>query len=179
MMMLDHLQSLSRFNQAMNEKIFQTALQLPAAVPEQDKGAFFGSIMGTLNHMVVTDTCWLKRFRAHPAKFAALAPLDEVAFPDWYDTRMAPTLALLFERRKRLDAMIIQWTDELQAEDLAYPLPYQNMRGKDFCKPFGHLALHLFHHQIHHRGQVTTMLSQENLHVDGTGVLPFVPEGDG
>lgn len=177
MLILDHLRILARYNQAMNEKIYATARRLPETALEADKGAFFGSIMGTLNHMVVTDICWLKRFRAHPAKMSALEPLDEIPWPDWYNTTMAATLEGLHAKRQNLDEIIINWAEQLQDADMEHPLEYKNMQGKEFCKPFGHLALHLFNHQIHHRGQVTTLLSQEGIHVEGTGVLPFVPDG--
>jgi uncharacterized damage-inducible protein DinB len=174
---LDHLRALARYNKAMNEKVYALARQLPEATVEADKGSFFGSIIATLNHMVVTDICWLKRFRAHPAGMKALESLGEIPWPDWYNTRMAATFKGLYGQRQHLDEIIINWADQLQEADMEHSLQYQNMQGKEFRKPFGHLALHLFNHQIHHRGQVTTLLSQEGLHVEGTGVLPFVPAG--
>jgi uncharacterized damage-inducible protein DinB len=90
---------------------------------------------------------------------------------------MAATLADLYARRKNLDEIIIDWAHQLQESDMAHPLQYQNTQGEHYCKPFGHLALHLFNHQVHHRGQATTLLSQQGIHVEGTGVLPFVADG--
>jgi uncharacterized damage-inducible protein DinB len=176
MMMLDHLRMLARFNKAMNEKVYGAAQRLPEETIVADKGAFFGSIMGTLNHLLVADISWLKRFREHPAHFPALEPLDSIAWPEWYDAAMAPTIKELDEKRQQLDDMIVAWTDELKKADIEHSLAYRNMQGKQFCKPFGHLALHLFNHQIHHRGQVTTLLSQQGENVEGTGMLSFVPD---
>lgn len=173
-MILDHLRALAYFNKAMNDKVYGAARQLPEATVEADQGAYFGSIFGTLNHLVVADTAWLKRFSAHPSIPAALQPLAEVPWPDWYDTRMAASLDALSARRHALDDIIIDWAHELQASDLDHPLQYQNTQGQPFCKPFGHLALHLFNHQIHHRGQATTLLSQQGIPIEGTGMLPFV-----
>ncbi|MEX0603561.1 MAG: DinB family protein [Marinobacter sp.] len=175
-MILNHLRALAYFNKAMNDKVYGAARQLPEATVDADKGAFFSSIFGTLNHLVVADTAWLKRFRAHPASPAALQPLDAVPWPDGYSTRMAATLADLYARRQNLDEIIIDWAHQLQESDMAHPLQYQNTQGKPFCKPFGHLALHLFNHQIHHRGQATTLLSQQGIRVEGTGLLPFVAD---
>jgi len=177
MIILDHLRALAHFNKAMNDKVYDAAGQLSEAAVEADKGAYFGSIFGTLNHLVVADTAWLKRFSAHPTSPAALQPLADVAWPDWYDTRMAATLEALSARRQTLDEIIIDWAHQLQESDMDHPLQYQNTQGESFCKPFGHLALHLFNHQIHHRGQATTLLSQQGIHVEGTGVLPFVEDG--
>lgn len=173
-MLITHLRSLSRHNQAMNEKVYTAALRLPPEEVVADRGAFFGSIQGTLNHMMVTDICWLKRFGGHPSSFSALEPLDNTPWPDWYDTPLYDSLEALYQARQNLDQMIVNWTEELKDADLEHVLSYQNMRKKPFQKPFFHLALHLFHHQIHHRGQVSTLLSQAGEHIDGTGVLPYV-----
>ncbi len=71
----------ARYNQWMNDKLYQAAARLPEAVLQQDRGAFFGSLFGTLNHIVVADTLWLQRFGQHPANFAALQPLQAMAAP--------------------------------------------------------------------------------------------------
>lgn len=66
--MNSHLALLADYNQWMNRKLYDAAATLPPADLVADRGAFFKSILGTLNHLVVADTIWLKRFRAHPSR---------------------------------------------------------------------------------------------------------------
>ncbi len=63
----EHFELLATYNQWMNAKIYEAAERLPAADLVKDRGAFFGSILGTLNHILVADMIWLKRFATHPA----------------------------------------------------------------------------------------------------------------
>ena len=64
---LDHFTLLAEYNGWMNAKLYAAAARLTPAVLNADRGAFFHSILGTLNHIVVGDTIWLKRFATHPA----------------------------------------------------------------------------------------------------------------
>jgi len=76
MSLKDHCQMLASYNQWMNAKIYEAARRLDASELARDRGAFFGSILGTLNHLIVGDTIWLKRFATHPS---CLSSLKEVA----------------------------------------------------------------------------------------------------
>src|SRR5690554_5695870 len=76
MSLKDHFELLSNYNQWMNSKVYEAAAHLSATDLAKDRGAFFGSILGTLNHIVVGDTVWLKRFAIHPS---CLNSLREVA----------------------------------------------------------------------------------------------------
>ena len=51
-----------------------------------------------------------------------------------------------------------------------------NFKKEEHCKNFGCLILHVFLHQIHHRGQVTTLLSQENIDFGETDLPEIVPD---
>ena len=60
--MRDHFQLMADYNRWMNGNLHRAAAALPADALDAPRGAFFGSILGTLNHLVVADTVWLKRF---------------------------------------------------------------------------------------------------------------------
>ena len=64
---------LARYNEWMNNKLYEAAATLPAGELAAGRGAFFGSLQATLNHIAVADTIWLKRFAAHP-RLAAVLP---------------------------------------------------------------------------------------------------------
>ena len=98
---------LARYNQWMNRKLIVAAAALPGDELDRDRGAFFGSVLGTLNHLVVADTIWLKRLSAHPSCAAPLAPLDDIPLPASLDARPCPTLDTLRVRRETLDALFV------------------------------------------------------------------------
>lgn len=72
-----HLELLAAYNEWMNAKVYEAAARLSLYEIELDRLAYFKSIWGTLNHIAVADTLWLQRFAAHPANYAALAPLRQ------------------------------------------------------------------------------------------------------
>lgn len=171
---LSQLALLARYNQWMNDKLYQAAARLPEADLQRDTGAFFGSVFGTLNHIVVADTLWLQRYRQHPAGFPALQPLQDIAQPASLNGLLFDQLPALSARRQLLDSVIIQLCAELQDKDLDQPLAYHNTHGVAQCKNFHALLLHLFNHQTHHRGQATTLLSQLGEDVGVTDLLALI-----
>lgn len=72
---------LAQYNETVNRRLYDAAAALPPGEVRADRGAFFGSLLGTLNHLVVGDTIWLARFADHPSAFRALAPLRGVPPP--------------------------------------------------------------------------------------------------
>ena len=75
-----------------------------------------------------------------------------------------------------MDSVITHFIKEAQEEDFAYNLTYTNTKGKTFKKQFGHLVQHLFNHQTHHRGQVSTLLNQQGIDIGSTDLLMLIPE---
>jgi uncharacterized damage-inducible protein DinB len=172
--MLEQIQLLARYNQVMNKQIYNTAAQLPAAELELDRGAFFRSITGTLNHIYVADIIWLQRFATHSANHLALHPVSQLERPGSLRTILYADFDKLFSARTSLDQTILDWTTEISASDLDYLLSYHNMKGEPGTKKFVSLVLHFFNHQTHHRGQVTTLLSQLGLDVGVTDLLELI-----
>lgn len=172
----DHFELLAAYNQWMNSKVYKAAGHLGAKELAKDRGAFFSSILGTLNHILVGDTIWLKRFATHPSCHTSLrevanlpkpSSLDEIVFEDFTD---------LFEQRVWLDRQISCWIDELSESDLDLVLSYYNIKGIPASKRFSNLVLHFFNHQTHHRGQVSALLSQAGEDIGVTDLLTLIPE---
>ena len=69
-----------------------------------------------------------------------------------------------------------QFINELQEIDLSQSLTYTNTKGVSFSKPFSQLLLHLFNHQTHHRGQVTTLLNQMTIDIGETDLLMLIDD---
>jgi uncharacterized damage-inducible protein DinB len=98
-----------------------------------------------------------------------------IAAPTGLAHQYSEDLDTLRAHRVRLDAIIDALAAELSDADLAQPLAYKNSRG-EFRKQFGSLLLHFFNHQTHHRGQISTLLSQAGVDIGVTDLLEWIPE---
>jgi len=170
-MQKENFQLSAKYNQWMNEKLFAAAAQLSEHDLRQDRGAFFASVLGTLNHLMVGDIVWLKRFATDPEKFRSLDSIRKTASPESLESQLYDDLKSLHAARQKLDADIISFCDEVGEEQLSEKLDYQNFQGNSFRNQLGLLVQHLFNHQIHHRGQITTLLSQAGIDVGPTDLL--------
>ena len=169
---------MAKYNRWMNERVFEAAARLSAAELAADKRAFFGSILGTLNHIAVADTIWLHRYGQHRASFVTLLGLSEFPRPTSLRQTIAAELPGLREYRHRLDELIVAWVAELTPENLSSKLPYTNMAGATSSKGFCAVLQHFFNHQTHHRGQVSTLLFQSGVDVGVTDLLTIIPNSD-
>jgi len=176
MSLKDHFELLSVYNQWMNSKIYEAAGQLSAAELAKDRGAFFGSILGALNHIVVGDTIWLKRFATHPSCLDLLREVAGLQNPTNLNQMVFNDFGGLSEHRTLLDGMIINWIAELSEGDLDFILSYHNTKGVPANKRYSSQALHFFNHQTHHRGQVSTLLSQAGVNIGVTDLLAQIQE---
>jgi uncharacterized damage-inducible protein DinB len=170
---------MAHYNRWMNERMYEAAASLDAATLSADRGAFFGSILGTLNHIAVADTIWLHRFARHEVGFTTLAALTDFPQPTSLTQPLASDLASLRAYRQLLDALIERWVAELTPAHLAGTISYSNMAGVPSSRSFGALLQHFFNHQTHHRGQASTLLFQAGVDVGVTDLLALIPRSDG
>jgi uncharacterized damage-inducible protein DinB len=138
----------ARYNRWANMTLYRVAAGCSAELLSQERGAFFHSILGTLNHLVVTDRMWLCRMQGNSPKGTKL---DEVLYYDFSD---------LWEARKELDASLLEFVVSLEEPTLAAPLAYQTSSGTPQSQPLHEILSHLFNHQTHHRGQAHDLLGQ-------------------
>lgn len=143
--------ALARYNAAANRRLYAACTTLDEAALRRDRGAFFGSIWGTLNHMMVVDRLWLTRFAGDDAPSIGL---DAAPFSD-FDA--------LATGRLLLDAQIERFVATLTPAFLAGSIGYLSVQGGRVEDPAAVLLLHFFNHQTHHRGQVHSLLSQAGL----------------
>ncbi|MCL1088411.1 damage-inducible protein DinB [Shewanella profunda] len=176
MSLKSHFELLATYNQWMNSKIYEAAGHLSETDLAKDRGAFFGSILGTLNHILVGDTIWLKRFATHPSCLNSLREVTELQNPTSLDQIVIDDLRSLFERRIWLDSKIIDWIAGLSESDLNFVLSYNNTKWVAANKRYSSLVLHFFNHQTHHRGQISTLLTQAGVDLGVTDLLAQIPE---
>ncbi len=160
----------SRYNRWMNDKLYGLAAKLSDEARKRDAGAFFESIHGTFNHLLVADRVWLARFRgvAVPSGFIApgIRSLDQDLYEDFAELR---------RERALTDDELSGWVSGLSAEQLMAPLVY-GRRGKTQESPLWWAVAHLFNHQTHHRGQITTLFTQQGYDPGVTDLFAMLRE---
>jgi len=166
-----YYQQFAHYNQWINMSIYSAAGKLNQEALSENRGAFFGSIIGTLNHILVGDIFWFKRFADHLANYRTLEYFRSVNKPASLDEMLHDELSNLLEVREHTDAVIVQFTSELTDEVIASTLKYQNSKDQKFNKNMGDLLLHVFNHQTHHRGQVSTLLYQAGIDIGVTDMV--------
>ena len=143
-----HFQTLALYNKLANQRLYEVCALLPDTELKKRREAFFGSIHGTLNHIMVGDRIWLSRFSSEEAPSTNL---DAILYEDFEELR---------EARRREDLRIEDFAAGLDEEFLGGEVRYVNNEGRAVEDPVDLLVAHFFNHQTHHRGQVHDMLTQ-------------------
>ncbi|MDO8179742.1 MAG: DinB family protein [Undibacterium sp.] len=175
MEMTKHLCLMADYNQLMNKKMLEAAAKLSAEALSEDRGAFFGSVIGTLNHIAVADTIWLTRFAPFLPAHRELNAILELGQPDSLGSVLFANLDAFIVRRKLLDKTLSTLAKSLTEPELSIAVSYTNSKGVASTKNFFSLLMHVFNHQTHHRGQVTTLLSQSGIDIGVTDLVAIVP----
>ena len=146
--MKDHYTSFAGYNAWANRRLYDAAAQLSDAEYRADKGAFFKSMHGTLNHLLTTDWVWMHRFTGQGASPTGL---DEIQHEHLADLRAA---------REAEDRRIIAYIDGLSEEQLKGVIRYRRVSTpEEFVQPLAPALAHWFNHQTHHRGQAHMILT--------------------
>lgn len=147
--MKQHFSMFALYNRWANERIYEAAARLDDADYRADQGAFFSSVHGTLNHLLVADRIWMHRFTNDGP---APTRLDEILFENHADLTFA---------RQDEDERIIDYVDELTAGALGDSITYRTIaKPADITQPLAPALAHFFNHQTHHRGQVHALLTR-------------------
>ncbi|MFD1341804.1 DinB family protein [Litorisediminicola beolgyonensis] len=161
--------TLARYNSWQNRQLREAVEGLTEADLIRDRGAHFGSILGTLNHLLWGDQIWMSRFDGGAGPGIPLAESPSLcARADLWATE-----------RFRTDARIMLWAEGLTAVELAGSMSWHSgATGRDVTRPVALCVLHMFNHQTHHRGQVHALLTAAGARAPVTD-LCFMSESDG
>ena len=156
--MKKHFQMFAAYNQWANRLVCEAAARLPDEDYRLNRGAFFGSVHGTLNHMLVADRVWMKRFTG-----AGDAPTR-------LDIILCDDLQKLSIEREKEDQRIIDWLAGAEEKLFAGRFTYTTIVDmRQISQRIGPALAHFFNHQTHHRGQTHALLTgfgQESLVMD-------------
>ena len=153
---------MATYNQWMNQRLYDLCATLTDEARKRDRGAFFQSIHGTLNHLLYGDRVWLGRFTGQP-------------FSGTLGQELYSHFQTLRQQRQITDQDILTWTRQLSQPWLEAPFTYTSgVDNQTRTLPTWVLVTHFFNHQTHHRGQLTTLLSQMG-HDLGVTDIPWLP----
>jgi uncharacterized damage-inducible protein DinB len=148
----EYARTMARYNEWMNGSLYDASAKLSDEQRKEDMGAFFKSIHGTLNHLLLAARIWMGRLVARPIAVTSLA---QELYSD-FDTLRA--------ERAATDRAISAWAASLTGEILAGDLSYTSIvNPQPRGTPMGIVVTHFFNHQTHHRGQLTTLLMQRGI----------------
>lgn len=160
----EHCRVMSGYNLWMNGRMYALCDGISDEDRKTDRGAFFGSIHATLNHILYGDLAFLSRLTGDPAD---PPPIGVELYGEFADLRAAREVA---------DNRILQWSSSLDEAWLRQSLTYSSLvDGVSRTVPRWVTVTHMFNHQTHHRGQITTLLCQMGLDIGSTDI-PFMPE---
>lgn len=157
-------QRLASYNQWMTAKTYAAAEGMSDHDRKADRGAFFGSVHSTLNHLLFGDRAWMRRFTGRDYVIGGMG----VDLYDDFDELRAQHLAMADDIVGFADGLSPDWL----AEDLNWT---STVDGLTRVRPRWLCVTHLFNHQTHHRGQLSTLLSQAGIDI-GVTDLPFMPD---
>ncbi|MGI3209723.1 DinB family protein [Roseovarius tibetensis] len=162
----DHVRLMARYNAWQNAQIVRALDQVSLGVLTEDHGAHFGTILGTLNHVLWADRLWLHRFGTGEP-----CPEDGIG----ESTALTATGAAWSAARFAVDGRITLWAKRLRSLDLTGDLAwYSGATGMEMTRPVAVCVTHMFNHQTHHRGQVHAMLTRVGLDAPVTDLV-FMP----
>jgi uncharacterized damage-inducible protein DinB len=154
----DHYAMFAGYNAWANRRLYDAAASLPDASYRADRGTFFKSMHGTLNHLLATDRIWMHRFTG------------EGEAPDRLDAILFDDLAALRAARAAEDARIVRYIDGLDETRLGGVIRYRRVSTPEpQVQALAPALAHWFNHQTHHRGQAHAIL---------TGLTGEAPELD-
>ena len=146
--LIDNFQMRARYNSGANARLYEACAQLDDIERKRIRQAYFKSIHGTLNHILVGDRIWLARFKGREVPSTGL---NAIVYNDFAELRAA---------RIAEDERIAEMTAGLTEEFLTGSITYVNNQGRTLTDPVDLLITHFFNHQTHHRGQIHDLLCQ-------------------
>lgn len=161
----------ARYNRWMNDKLYGLAATLTDEARKRDGGAFFKSIHGTFNHILLADRVWLARLESVTVPDGFMGPggirsLDQELYADFEELR---------RERALTDDALSAWVSGVTAERLAGPLVFMRRGQRQEC-PLWWAVAQVFNHQTHHRGQITTLFMQQGCDPGVTDLFAMLRE---
>ena len=166
------LKIFAEYNRKTNSDMNAIIEELQAPQWSQEFKGYFNSIKSLCNHIYIADFNWLKRF----SKLRKFSYIDNALFNQElsYGSVVFETVEEYLDKRKVLDAQLIEFVNGIAQDDLDKYLEYTDSHGKVHRRLFGGLVLHCFNHQTHHRGMISIYLENMGISNDYSNLVNMV-----
>jgi uncharacterized damage-inducible protein DinB len=162
-----YVRTMAAYNAEMNQRLYAAAGRLGDAERRAPNGAFWGSIHGTLVHILWGDSQWMSRFDGWPRPATPIKQSDH----------FIEDFAELCAARDKADVDISRWAatvdDGWLDEDMMW---FSGAAGREVRAPKRLLVTHFFNHQTHHRGQAHALLTAAGQATGDTDLFLIVPQ---
>ena len=164
--MIAHPHTVMQFSTWANQRVLSASATLPAGELERDRGAFFRSILGTLNHILLVDLLYRERIESVPTRFGSL---DQILYGN---------LDALRDAQSESDRYYLALFDGMSETELEKPIGFHTLLDEPeyWEVPQWVYYSNLFQHQVHHRGQIHNMLSQIGMDPPAIGFIEYQVE---
>ena len=159
---ITNFQLLANFNTWANKKIFSACKELDDTEYMKNRKAFFSSIHGTLNHLLVVDSAYISRMEDTDH---GLKSMDQILYENLFQ---------LEEARIKEDKRLVDLVNSLSEKSIHKEITYKGFETGNTTYTINILLITLFNHQTHHRGQIHNMLSQAGIKVPQIDIPDFV-----
>ena len=163
-----YVKSMARYGAWQNSQLIDACAPLSEAELRADRGAFFGSLFATMNHLLWADMSWLARLSPAHATTPHVPAAEH--------GEMTPDFNIWRAERVKMDRQILSWAETVTCDMFSGELSWvSDLLGRSFTKPYDLCVVHFFNHQTHHRGQMHHMLSSLGKDTAVSDLL-FMPE---
>jgi uncharacterized damage-inducible protein DinB len=162
-----YIRTMAAYNAEMNRRLFSATARLSEEERRLPRGGFWGSIHGTLTHILWGDRQWMWRFDNWPKPST---PIKQSA-------QMSDDFDELAAARETADGDITLWAHKVDGDWLGEDLVwFSGAANREMRAPKGLLVSHFFNHQTHHRGQVHAMLTAAGQETGDTDLFLLIPQ---
>lgn len=168
-----YAQEMARYNRWQNNQLAEFLQSLTPKELTLERGAFFGSIMGTVNHLLWGDWMWMSRFEKRDGPDGNIHKAGGGIHESVY---LCPDLQSWLALREKIDARILNWAEGLGDDPLTGSFTWYSAANEaDVTMPYALCVIHFFNHQTHHRGQVHKMLTETGSEAPVSDIV-FMPQ---
>ena len=162
---------MTQYNKQVNSQLFDLLESVDETVLSGNNGSYFDSILGLLNHILLSDLGWLSTYRLSNLKPKTL----QTAILDYenpgFGKILYHNLSDLRDHREKVDDLFIDFVEEMSDDQFQGEVKLTRSNGKTHTFPFGKVLMHLFNHQTHHRGAVSQILDRAGVENDYSNLM--------